>query len=150
MNAPTQLLPDHHKHCDDLFVAAENAAACADWAAATAAFARFRAQMEAHFAVEEKLLFPGFEAATGMSDGPTRMMRLEHEQMRTLLDQLAQSCAARDGDGYAGIAETLLMLLQQHNMKEENILYPMCDQALGPRAEQIGVEMRAFLEHAGA
>ncbi len=58
-------------------------------------------------------------------------MRLEHAQMRPLLAQLEAACAARDGDGYAGAAETLLILMQQHNMKEENILYPMCDQALG-------------------
>jgi len=146
MNSSTQILPDHHKHCDDLFVAAEDAAARADWATAKTAFERFRAQMEAHFTAEETVLFPGFEAATGMSGGPTQMMRFEHEQMRTLLEQLAQTCAARDGDGYAGVAETLLMLLQQHNMKEENILYPMCDQALGPRAAQIGAEMSALLE----
>ena len=145
MSAPTKILPDHHKHCDELFVAAEDAAARADWSAATAAFDRFRAQMDAHFEAEETVLFPGFEAATGMSDGPTQMMRFEHEQMRSLLAQLAQTCAARDREGYAGVAETLLMLLQQHNMKEENILYPMCDQALGPNAEQIGPEMSALL-----
>ena len=34
-------------------------------------------------------------------------------------------------DEYAGNAETLLIMMQQHNMKEENILYPMCDQHLG-------------------
>ncbi|HUW36721.1 MAG TPA: hemerythrin domain-containing protein [Rhodocyclaceae bacterium] len=150
MSSPTQLLPDHHKHCDDLFVAAEDAAARADWAAATTAFDRFRAQMAAHFEAEETVLFPDFEATTGMSDGPTQMMRYEHEQMRSLLEQLAQACAARDGDGYAGVAETLLMLLQQHNMKEENILYPMCDQALGPRAEAVGAQMSALLERADA
>ena len=38
------------------------------------------------------------------------------------------------------------MLMQQHNMKEENILYPMCDQALGPEAERLGAKMGAMLE----
>jgi hemerythrin-like domain-containing protein len=78
------------------------------------------------------------------------MMRYEHEQMRSLLGQLAAACAAKDRDSYAGVAETLLMLMQQHNMKEENILYPMCDQALGARAEQVGQEMSALLEQAHA
>jgi hemerythrin-like domain-containing protein len=40
--------------------------------------------------------------------------------------------AQRDGDEFAGEAETLLILMQQHNMKEENILYPMCDAHLAP------------------
>jgi hemerythrin-like domain-containing protein len=150
MSLPTQVLPAHHKHCDDLFVAAEDAVQRADWAAAARAFEHLHEQMKAHFEAEETMLFPAFEAATGLSAGPTEMMRYEHEQMRSLLAQLAAACAARDGEGYAGVAETLLMLMQQHNMKEENMLYPMCDQALGAEAERIGTEMGALLEQGHA
>ena len=146
MSFPTQILPDHHRHCDDLFVAAEDAVQRGDWAAAAPAFERLRDQMNAHFSAEEELLFPAFEAATGNSSGPTRVMRLEHEQMRPLLAQLEAACAAHDAEAYAGVAETLLILMQQHNMKEENILYPMCDQALGAEAERLGAEMDAMLE----
>jgi iron-sulfur cluster repair protein YtfE (RIC family) len=146
MSFPTQVLPAHHRHCDDLFVAAEDAVGRGDWMAAATAFERFHAQMKAHFAAEEDLLFPAFEAAAGSSSGPTRVMRLEHEQMRPLLAQLDAACAARDGEGYAGVAETLLILMQQHNMKEENILYPMCDRVLGSQAERIGAQMSALLE----
>jgi hemerythrin-like domain-containing protein len=146
MSFPTQVLPDHHRHCDDLFVAAEESAQRGDWTAAAPAFERFQDQMKAHFAAEENLLFPAFEAATGMSAGPTQMMRHEHEQMRSLLLQLAVACEAHDGESYAGVAETLLMLMQQHNMKEENILYPMCDQALGAEAQRLGAKIGATLE----
>lgn len=146
MSLPTQILPHHHRHCDDLFIAAEEAVQRHDWAVAEKSFARFHAQMRAHFQAEEEMLFPAFEAATGMSAGPTQMMRHEHEQMRSLLTQLAEACAAHDDEGYAGAAETLLMLMQQHNMKEENILYPMCDQALGAEAERLGAKLGATLE----
>jgi hemerythrin-like domain-containing protein len=146
MTLPSRVLPDHHRHCDDLFVAAEDAAGRSDWTAAAPAFLRFRDQMNAHFAAEESLLFPAFEAATGMSGGPTEMMRYEHEQMRALLAQLEAACAACDGETYGGVAETLLMLMQQHNMKEENILYPMCDQALGAAAEDLGAQIGATLD----
>jgi iron-sulfur cluster repair protein YtfE (RIC family) len=146
MTLPTQVLPGHHRHCDDLFIAAEESAQRGDWAAAEPSFARFQGQMQAHFEAEEGLLFPAFEAATGMSAGPTQMMRHEHEQMRTLLAQLGAACAAHDGETCAGVAETLLMLMQQHNMKEENILYPMCDQALGAEAERLGAKIDAMLE----
>ena len=146
MSLPTQILPAHHRHCDDLFVAAEESVQRGDWTAAAPAFERFLGQMNAHFEAEEGLLFPAFEAATGMSAGPTQMMRHEHEQMRSLLSQLAAACAAHDGEAYAGVAETLLMLMQQHNMKEENMLYPMCDQALGAEAERVAAEMGALLD----
>jgi len=146
MSLPTQVMPDHHKHCDDLFVAAEEAVQRSDWAAANPAFQRFEAQMNAHFGAEENLLFPAFESATGMTQGPTQMMRMEHEQMRSLLADLGEACRTRDAEAYGGAAETLLMLMQQHNMKEENILYPMCDRSLGARADQVGTEMSALLE----
>ena len=146
MSLPTQILPDHHRHCDDLFVAAEESAQRGDWAAAARSFKRFHGQMKAHFDAEESVLFPAFEEASGMSGGPTEMMRYEHEQMRNLLAQLEAACAAHDGDAYGGAAETLLMLMQQHNMKEENILYPMCDQALGADAERLGAAIGATLE----
>lgn len=146
MSFPTQILPAHHRHCDDLFVAAEESVQSGDWVAGASSFARFHGQMQAHFEAEEGVLFPAFEAATGMSEGPTGMMRYEHEQMRSLLSQLAEACAAHDAEGYAGVAETLLMLMQQHNMKEENMLYPMCDQALGAEAERVGAKMDALLE----
>jgi hemerythrin-like domain-containing protein len=64
-------------------------------------------------------------------------MRSEHRQMRELLAAAEVSLAARDADDYSGYAETLLIMAQQHNMKEENILYPMCDQHLSSRAEQL-------------
>lgn len=146
MSLPTQILPDHHRHCDDLFVAAEDCVQRGDWPAAASAFGRFHDQMQAHFEAEEGLLFPAFESATGMTAGPTQMMRYEHEQMRVLLAQLAAACAAHDADAYAGAAETLLTLMQQHNMKEENILYPMCDRTLGAAAEGLGAELGAMLE----
>ena len=96
-----------------------------------AAFESLREQLETHFASEEELLFPAFEAATGMTSGPTEVMRGEHRQMRDLLAQMQAAVTSRDSDAFGGAAETLLILMQQHNMKEENILYPMCDNALG-------------------
>jgi iron-sulfur cluster repair protein YtfE (RIC family) len=145
MTRISDILPGHHQQCDALFVAAEESAHNGDWPAAAAAFESFYQQMQAHFEAEEDILFPAFEAATGMSAGPTRVMTMEHQQMKALLEQLRAACGARDGEGFAGIAETLLVLMQQHNMKEENILYPMCDQALSAEAEGLGSRIKAEL-----
>jgi iron-sulfur cluster repair protein YtfE (RIC family) len=127
----TSPLFQHHKHCDEIFADAEEACGKGDWTAGAAAFELLRGQLETHFASEEELLFPAFEAATGMTSGPTEVMRGEHRQMRDLLAQMQGAVESRDGDAFGGAAETLLILMQQHNMKEENILYPMCDNALG-------------------
>lgn len=140
----TTPLQQHHKHCDDLFVRAEAACAAGDWAQGAADFAHLHDQLEAHFKGEEELLFPAFEAATGMRSGPTEVMRGEHHQMRELLAQMAADLAARDADAFGGEAETLLILMQQHNLKEENILYPMCDRVLSSTG--LGADLAACLE----
>jgi len=146
MSHISQILPGHHKHCDDLFAKAEEAAHNGDWPACGDACGRFVSDMLAHFDAEENLLFPAFESATGMSGGPTQIMRMEHGQMRELLGQMESAQRARDAEAFAGAAETLLIMMQQHNMKEENILYPMCDQALGSQGEQLAAEISARLE----
>ena len=120
----------HHRSCDEAFADAENAAAEGAWDQARTTTAHFVSLLELHLRSEEETLFPAFEAKTGMQGGPTAMMRLEHGQMRSLLGSLSAAVAARSGDDFAGAAETLLVLMQQHNLKEENILYPMCDRAL--------------------
>lgn len=140
---PTSPLPLHHKHCDDLFADAEAAVGKHRWGEGKDSFLRFRAEMLAHFATEEEVLFPAFEATTGMVGGPTSMMRFEHSQMRALLDEMATGIDACDGRAFSGAAETLLVLMQQHNMKEENILYPMCDRALVSGNLHIGEELQA-------
>lgn len=131
MSALSSLYADHHKRCDEVFADAEAAAAEGRWAEAATGTQRFDRMLTAHLASEEGTLFPAFEEATGMRGGPTFVMRAEHEQMRGLLAELAAAVQAKSKDGFAGAAETLLVLMQQHNLKEENILYPMCDRALG-------------------
>ncbi|MEZ5616077.1 MAG: hemerythrin domain-containing protein [Rhodocyclaceae bacterium] len=131
MNGITSALQNHHKLCDDDFADAEDAARKGDWAACEATYGKFRNAMLAHFGVEEDVLFPAFESRTGMVGGPTQVMRGEHVQMRDLLRQMDEALAQKNADGFGGAAETLLVMMQQHNMKEENILYPMIDQAIG-------------------
>lgn len=138
----TQPLHDHHKHCDDLFAAAEEAAHAKRWSDCADAYGCFNHELEAHFATEEQVLFPAFEAASGMVGGPTQMMRFEHTQMRELLAQMGHALSAADSAGFAGAAETLLIMMQQHNMKEENILYPMCDRVLADGVVAVGQGLR--------
>ena len=141
-----ELLTDDHRHCDDLFAEAEAVAGQGDGAKALAAFEDFRAALLLHFTAEEEVLFPAFEAQTGMTMGPTRMMRIEHEQMRHLLGLAVNALQRADFDDYFGQVETLLIMMQQHNMKEENVLYPMCDAHLGTQAAALGEQIGACLK----
>ena len=141
MTTLTDSLHRHHRHCDEMFAAAEAAVAAADWGRARVSGAAFGEALETHFRSEEELLFPAFEAETGMTIGPTQKMRLEHAQMRSLVEQLRTALAEQQADKYAGAAETLLILMQQHNIKEENILYPMCDRTLAAQTDTLGAAL---------
>ena len=148
MESIRECLTGDHRACDAAFAATEQAVAAGNWKAARAAFNTLRNAMLAHLAAEEEILFPAFEARTGMTMGPTRVMRAEHAQMRALLDAAGEALAAEDADDYAGNAETLLILAQQHNMKEENVLYPMCDQHLAGEVEALVRRLEAALHAA--
>ena len=125
-----EFMAGDHRHCDDFFVAVEREVARGAWALAFSAFSKFQDAMLRHFSAEESLLFPAFEQRTGMYMGPTQVMRGEHVQLRELMVAACEALVTQDADAYLGDAETLLIMMQQHNMKEENVLYPMCDQQL--------------------
>ena len=137
MPSITEYLSDDHERCDELFAIAESAAADADWSATQARLESFLDAMRHHFAMEEDVLFPTFEERTGMTMGPTQVMRMEHQQMRQLFDALGRACGAQDQDSFLGQAETLLILMQQHNFKEEQMLYRMADDALEDQLDSV-------------
>ena len=125
-----QFMAQDHKDCDLLFADAENATSSGDWESASKAFDKFVSAMERHLGIEEQELFPAFEEETGILTGPTEMMRMEHDQMRTLFTEMKDAVERKDSDDYLGTADTLLIMMQQHNMKEEQILYNIMDQRL--------------------
>jgi len=150
MSTIAELMTHDHRACDHDFARAETLAAKGDWLGAAEALNAFAHALNAHFDAEEQQLFPAFEAATGMTQGPTQVMRGEHADMREALERLHEALHARDGDDFAGEAETLLIMMQQHNMKEENILYPMCDARLGNVRDELCSHLSRTLaaEHA--
>jgi len=124
-----------HVQCDELFAKAENLAAESKWSDLSAAFKAVVDEIERHLKREENVLFPAAERVMGSSGGPTQVMRMEHGQMRDLIESLSKVAALEDKDEFLGEAETLLVLMQQHNMKEEQILYPMIDRMLGEQSD---------------
>ncbi|MBP8902813.1 MAG: hemerythrin domain-containing protein, partial [Thiobacillaceae bacterium] len=62
-------------------------------------------------------------------------------QINHLLAEMRSALERADGAAYLGQSETLLMLMRQHNMKEENILYPMADQALADESGTLVARM---------
>nr|CRH05109.1 conserved protein of unknown function; [Haemerythrin/HHE cation-binding motif] [Candidatus Magnetococcus massalia] len=128
-----------HRRCDQLFADMEIAAKEGSTPEAKGLFNAFEMGMQFHFKMEEEVLFPTFESRAGMppNQGPTMVMRMEHQQMRGLLQQMREAADKDDLAQLASVGGTLLFLMQQHNMKEEQMLYPACDAHLGPVVDEV-------------
>ena len=133
-------MKNEHRECDTLFASAEEAVALGEWDVANEKYLAFANETVLHFKKEEEELFPTFETHTGMTQGPTQVMRYEHEQVRQLIGQMAQALEDKDKDAYLSLAESMMILLQQHNMKEEQMLYAMCDRQLPPQLKEETLE----------
>lgn len=133
-------MKNEHRECDTFFAAAEEAVALGEWEVANEKYLAFANETVLHFKKEEEELFPAFETHTGMTQGPTQVMRYEHEQVRQLIGQMAQALEDKDKDAYLSLAESMMILLQQHNMKEEQMLYAMCDRQLPPALREETLE----------
>lgn len=142
MSDITNFLGDDHRRCDELLFQAEQAMSSGDWATCQAQATAFHEALFHHLQMEEDVLFPAFEQASGITQGPTVVMRGEHQDMRRLADELLDAAARKAGDDVAGVVDTLLILIQQHNLKEENVLYPMAEHHLGAAAADVVERMR--------
>jgi uncharacterized protein (DUF2249 family) len=127
----TEALAWDHSRLDGLETRAMDA-----WSAgATRTAARLHQQfvfgLLRHIRFEESVLFPEFERVSGMpaDRGPTTVMRAEHRTIEALLEdvRLAAVSGVRPTETTRG---DLQALLHQHDVKEENVLYPMLDRAL--------------------
>ena len=143
-------MTSEHKRCDLLYIEAEKAVIDSDWEQARRHYDKFYQSMIQHFEQEETVLFPDFERVQGSDMGPTQVMRMEHEQMLALMENIQKALDLEDKDGFLAEADTLMMFMQQHNAKEEMMLYPMSDQVLAPQSGEIISRMQAIAENQAA
>jgi hemerythrin-like domain-containing protein len=139
-----ELMLDHHRQCDDSFTKLENLVAENKWSD-PGALETFQSMMTRHFRAEEDILFAALEEKMGGPVGPALVMRQEHQQMSALLEQMNEAFAARDRGKFLSLSDTWMMLTQQHNMKEEQVLYPMMDEVLAKEAPALISQARDVL-----
>ncbi len=127
----TELLEADHKRLDAIVPLVEQRVNEGTFSEARARFAEFVCGLERHIDLEEQVLFPAFERATGMSGGgPTFVMRGDHVEIRRLMREVEAALESAD----AGVLDSLHDLVETlsiHNLKEERMLYPMADRAAG-------------------
>lgn len=122
-----------HDRLDELEGAAFAARDLGDLAEARALFSPFAFGLRRHIRFEEEILFPEFEAKAGFpsTQGPTEVMRDEHREILQILGRMEEAMET-DPSGLDSLRHALHLVLGNHNLKEEQIVYPLTDQALTP------------------
>lgn len=139
----TDYLQTDHRRLDRLYDRFQEDSREGRWEDAARGIREFSLGLKRHIGIEEEILFPVFEEKTGMVDaGPTHVMRMEHTEIKDLLDKLVAAADAKNGEDVKENAYHLTNYLADHNMKEEHILYPESDSFLS-EAERIEVVKKA-------
>ena len=125
----TQYFEADHDRLDELFKNFQSLKR-SDYPKAKESFRDFKFGLQRHIVWEEDIIFPIFEKKTGMtSSGPTYVMKMEHRQIGACLEEVHKKVQKQDPNSDSE-EQKLLSILGDHNLKEENILYPLVDSAI--------------------
>jgi len=91
--------------------------------------ATMTATLASHAHLEDELLFTALDAQMGPM-GPVAVMRMEHDQIEALLEQVL---AAQELAAAQRLMQQTLQLARIHFAKEEQVLFPMAQQVLDER-----------------
>lgn len=130
-------MTEDHRKCDENFGEIEILVEKNQFDQAKKEFIDWKSGMEAHLNKEEQFLFPEAEMKLGGQIGPIMVMKMEHAQMRDVFSNMEKAIDQKNANAFLGLAESCMILIQQHNMKEEQILYPLLDRALANHVNEI-------------
>ena len=145
--SPTQVLKDEHRVIEKVLDATERALRndSIDPIFFEKALDFFRNFADGcHHAKEEDELFPVLETSgIPREGGPIGCMLKEHEEGRSFVRIIADNLEAAAGGKRTAVgavrqaAESYIELLRQHIQKEDNVLFVLADQALGPDEQKL-------------
>ncbi len=91
-----------------------------------------------HHAKEEDILFKSMlEDGENMHCNPIPVMLHEHDEGRRYIKNLEEGIANADNEQILTNARGYCFLLQDHIYKEDNILYPMAEEALSEEQKEV-------------
>lgn len=141
----SELMTFDHRECDVFFENIDKLINNKDFVAARENIIHWMNKNFKHFEVEETAIFPTLASQLGIVIPPVQMMIHEHHQIRNLITEIVSSFETADIETTLGNIETCFMMIQQHNMKEENILYPLIDRELSHN-DELDLTIKAMLK----
>jgi len=107
----------------------------------------FVGELDPHSEREEGFLFPMMANYIGRETGPIAVMEYEHDQAKMNLQLFLDGYSSLAGhadqakmDELAGYAIQAYMILTDHFMKEENVLFPMAEKMLSEQEKETLLE----------
>jgi regulator of cell morphogenesis and NO signaling len=133
-----------HEHLTELFLLHHEALLALDVELARARLRQFEIPLRAHMRVEEELLLPVYERAGRIQGGSVELYIGEHRKMLQFLERFAEKLdellegpkerpanLKREIIGLFDDEAVFKQLMQHHDMREQNILYPTLDNVSG-------------------
>jgi len=126
-----------HERLDEIFAYHQEALLALDVELAQASLKQFEGELRAHMQVEEVLLLPVYARAGRIKGGPPEFYTGEHKKMLEFLARFNERLEVLRATPAAlkrGIIElfdqeaVFKQLIQHHDMREQNLLYPTLDE----------------------
>lgn len=137
---------DVHRDLFELFAVHRDHVVGLEWDRALEALERFEGELRAHMTAEETHILPVYEKRVGaVTGGDPQFFYLEHRNILRSLAAAKEDLRRISADPKAGrrqaheflAAESMLLhLLQHHDLREKNVLYPKLDDALRPEERE--------------
>lgn len=129
--AVTEYMIQDHRRIEALLATLEARFEAGDLDDARAAFHPFEVAFLRHLRIEEQIVFPVFQARTGIP-GPTAVLREEHREFRRAVGLMQEAVMLGNKAQFRDALAYLRSLDPDHNAKEERVLYPTTDRLLTP------------------
>jgi hemerythrin-like domain-containing protein len=143
MSSIKDFLSTDHRECDEMFSKFEEALERSSAQEIEALYEEMRDRFFNHFKMEEEVVFKEFLESAGSGCNPIPVMISEHENMRSLISRIGESIKSGNKDMIYSLLDTLMIVVQQHNMKEENVMYNLLDQSITDKDRAIS-DMKAL------
>jgi iron-sulfur cluster repair protein YtfE (RIC family) len=88
---------------------------------------KFKSEVGRHLICEEEILYPLYEQKCGTEQDATNVMRQEHQKVRSFINMLETGKTLNDHE-----VKTFLIVIGQHCLKEECVIFPELDRVLTP------------------
>lgn len=139
------IMSHDHRECDIKFEDIESLVQEKNFEKASELFTVWKNVNLRHFEIEETILFPETANKMGGKIPPIMVMEMEHIQIKKCIDDMANAMELKNSDSFMGLADTCLIMIQQHNMKEEQILYPIIDRSLIAQQQEYVMQINGKL-----